>query len=81
MLDLGTTFDVIICAGVLCYITESEACIVSNRLARHLAHDGVLVVQNSPELRYWDEYLKRYFVRLDEVHLPDGWGYVAVFAV
>jgi chemotaxis methyl-accepting protein methylase len=60
------TFDVIICAGVLCYFNERRADSVCGWLARHLRRDGVLVVQNSPQFRHWDAYLKQHFVCLDE---------------
>jgi protein-L-isoaspartate O-methyltransferase len=77
--DLGVTFDVIICAGMLRYVAEHESDAVCRRIAKHLSKDGVLVVEYSPEFRQWDEYLKRHFVRLDEVRLPKGWGYVCIY--
>jgi 2-polyprenyl-3-methyl-5-hydroxy-6-metoxy-1,4-benzoquinol methylase len=77
--DLGMIFDVIICAGMLRYVAEHESDAVCRRIAKHLTKNGVLVVEYSSEFRQWDEYLKRHFVQLDEMHLPKGWGYVSAF--
>jgi 2-polyprenyl-3-methyl-5-hydroxy-6-metoxy-1,4-benzoquinol methylase len=78
--ELDRTFDVIICAGILRYLADEESDALCRRLAEHLATDGILVVEYSPEFRSWDERLKKYFFLLNEAHLPNGWGYVSAFA-
>lgn len=44
-LDLPSTFDVIVCAGILCYVPQEDAPEVTRRLSRHLANGGILVVE------------------------------------
>jgi 2-polyprenyl-3-methyl-5-hydroxy-6-metoxy-1,4-benzoquinol methylase len=43
-LDLGTQFDVIICAEVLYYIMEKDVKRARSRLDRHLASNGIIVM-------------------------------------
>jgi SAM-dependent methyltransferase len=42
-MDLGTQFDVIVCAEILYYILEKDSVKASQTLSKHLAPDGIIV--------------------------------------
>jgi SAM-dependent methyltransferase len=63
-LAIGHQFDVIVCAEVLYYISETDADLVCRKLDKHLKPNGVIIVTSGVREIPWEDKLSKYFLRV-----------------
>jgi cyclopropane fatty-acyl-phospholipid synthase-like methyltransferase len=72
-------FDVVVCAGILGYFSDSDVGKVLDRVVDHLSEGGTLIVQGSSE--EVPDRLGLCFRLIDKVPLHNPRGFVAAYRV